>query len=504
MTVNQQTSDESVQHTSSILDQRSVIIASNRGPVTFFREAGGEIAMQRGSGGLITALTGLVQHVDASWIACAQTAEDAECSSCRVSLHGDNNKIHVQFLTPSPDAYSGYYSVISNPLLWFVQHSMWDIPRQPVIDSKTWQAWYEGYVEVNRMFGEAIVDSVRQTSKPPVVMLQDYHLYLAARSIRSRLPRGERPLILHFIHIPWPGPEYWRILPPEMRHAILDGLCAVDILGFQTHEDKMNFLRTCDNHLPRSHPNYKHSRVWYRNHATHVREFPISIDVQSIRKLGQHPDTASSRYRILEAASERKIILRIDRIEPSKNIVRGFQAYKELLDLHPEHRDRVQFLALLVPSRMDISEYQDYLDEIMAVVGRINASYGTTEWEPIRLLIGEDYQRAVAAMQVYDVLLVNAIADGMNLVAKEGAILNRQEGVLILSERAGAREQLEPGAVIISPCDIYATAEAIHQALTMKDEEKKERAELLSWLVENEDIHHWFAKQLETIDELDL
>ncbi|MBN1265141.1 MAG: trehalose-6-phosphate synthase [Anaerolineales bacterium] len=492
------------QRTSTILNGRSVIIASNRGPVTFLTDADGHEILQRGSGGLITALTGFVQHMDAAWIACAQTNEDSACGTCAVPLVGESSTIDVHFLTPDPEAYFGYYNVISNPLLWFIQHSMWDIPRQPVIDSKTWEAWYGGYAAVNRMFGEAIIEHVQASSQPPIVMLQDYHLYLAARTLRSRLPRGKRPVILHFIHIPWPGPEYWRILPPEMRHAILDGLCAVDILGFQTREDKLNFLRTCQNLLPRSHSNYKHDRVWYRNHATHVREFPISIDVDSIRRLSRRPETTTYRDRILETADNRKLILRIDRIEPSKNIIRGFKAYQELLDLHPEHRNRVQFLALLVPSRMDIIEYQTYLDEIMAVVGKINATYSTSDWEPIRLLIGEDYQRAVAAMQVYDVLLVNAIADGMNLVAKEGPVLNQRDGVLILSERAGAREQLEPGAMIISPCDIYATSEAIHQALNMNPGDKKERADLLRWLIEKDDIHNWLDKQLESIAELGL
>ncbi len=491
-------------HYADILQDRSVIIASNRGPVTFTTEPDGTRTMQRGSGGLITALTGLVQQVDATWIACAQTEEDAACGNCMVALYEDSSEIRVRFLDPDPEDYHGYYNMISNPLLWFVQHSMWDIPRQPVIDSKTWKAWHEGYEKINRLFGKALIEESRAAAKPPIVMLQDYHLYLAGRTLSSKLPPALRPLILHFIHIPWPGPEYWRILPPEMRHAILDGLCAVDILGFQTQEDKLNFLRSCQNHLPRSHSNYKHNRVWYRNHATHVRDFPISIDVQSIRQLSGEEDTRKSRERILETASNRKIILRIDRIEPSKNIVRGFKAYQELFDLHPEHQNNVQFFALLVPSRMDIDEYRIYLDEIMAVVGQINATYGTTDWEPIRLLIGEDYQRAVAAMQVYDVLLVNAIADGMNLVAKEGPVLNQRDGVLILSERAGAREQLEPGAMIISPCDIYATAEAMHQALNMDAQDKKERSELLRWLIEKDDIHRWFEKQLETVHELDL
>jgi trehalose 6-phosphate synthase len=201
---------------------------------------------------------------------------------------------------------------------------------------------------------------------------------------------------------------------------------------------------------------------------------------------------------------DRQLIVRVDRSEPSKNIIRGFQAFEEMLELHPEHRGRTKFLAILVPSRLGVDEYQDYLDELMAAAGRINARYGSSDWEPVRLLVGEDYPRAVAALQLYDVLLINAIADGMNLVAKEGPIVNLRNGVLVLSERAGARQQLEAGAIVISPCDVYATAEALHQALTMSTEERQERANRLRWMIEREDITDWLCRQLETVTELNL
>jgi trehalose 6-phosphate synthase len=335
-------------------------------------------------------------------------------------------------------------------------------------------------------------------------MLQDYHLYLVARHMQTALRRRDRPTILHFVHIPWPGPEYWRILPPAMRQEILNGLCAVDVLGFQTWEDGQNFLRTCESFLPRAAVNYRRRRVWFRNHAAHVRDFPISIDVEAIRKLAASPEVTAHESEILDIVGDRKLILRIDRIEPSKNIVRGFLAFEEMLALHPEHRGKVTFLALLVPSRMDVGEYRHYLDALMGAAGRVNATFGNSEWEPVRLLVGDNYLRAIAAMQQYDVLLVNAIADGMNLVAKEGPILNQRDGVLILSERAGARQQLESGALIVSPCDVYATAEALHQALVMSTEKRHERAHRLSWLIEKEDIAAWLCRQLETVAELNL
>ena len=486
------------------LSHRALIIAANRGPVTFETAEDGSLQFQRGEGGLVTALLGLCRHTDATWIACAQTEADADWREGSVVLSDDGSAIRIQFLAPEASAYEGYYNVIANPLLWFLQHSMWDVPRAPVIDRAAWQAWEDGYVTVNCLFAEAIAEQVHATSRPTLVMLQDYHLYLVARFVRTKMRPRERPTLLHFVHIPWPGPEYWRILPPAMRQAILDGLCAVDILGFQTQEGRLNFIRTCESYLPRAHVNFRQGRVWYRNHATHVRDFPISIDVGALGQLAASQEVAEYHSTIQGGVGDRKLILRIDRIEPSKNIVRGFQAFAEMLELYPEHRGRVQFLALLVPSRMDVDEYLDYLDELMAAAGRVNAGYGTSEWEPVRVLVGDSYPRAVAALQLYDVLLVNSIADGMNLVAKEGPIVNQRDGVLILSEGAGAHQQLGPGAIVISPCDVYATAEALHHALVMSPEERSERAARLCWLVEREDITTWLCRQLETVAELNL
>jgi trehalose 6-phosphate synthase len=483
---------------------RALIIAANRGPVTFEKSEDGTFQFQRGGGGLVTALTGLCRQTnDATWVACARTEADAEWNEGPVPLD-DGSAVRVHFLSPDEAAYEGYYNVIANPLLWFLQHSMWDVPRAPVIDRATWQAWEEGYKAINCQFAEAIVKRVRATPRPTLVMLQDYHLYLVARYLRAGLRRRERPTTMHFIHIPWPGPEYWRILPPAMRQDILNGLCAVDVLGFQTREDGQNFLRTCESLLPQTSVNYRRSRIWYRNHATHVRDFPISIDVDALQQLAGSEEVAHHCAELQDIVGERKLILRIDRVEPSKNIVRGFLAFEEMLELHPEHRGMVTFLALLVPSRLDVDEYKHYLDALMATAGRVNATYGDGEWEPVRVLVGDSYPRAVAAMQQYDVLLVNAIADGMNLVAKEGPVLNGRDGVLILSERAGARQQLEPGALIVSPCDVYATAEALHQALDMPAGERREWAERLRWLIAREDITDWLCRQLQTVSDLGL
>ncbi len=483
---------------------RSLIVAANRGPVTFNKTEEGKLEFEPGGGGLVKALLGLCQHTEATWIACNKSQADAEWGQGEVPLDESGSSVQVHFLTPDPAAYHMYYGVISNPLLWFLQHSMWDVPRTPIIDRKTWQAWDEGYVALNRMFGQAIAEHLEEVSKPPVIMLQDYHLYLAGHFLREQMEPDTEAILMHFVHIPWPGPEYWRILPPRMRHGILEGLCSTDLLGFQTREDGLNFIRTCESELPDVEVNFRDGWVRYSDAITYVRDYPISIDVEAVKQLAESDEVAEHRSAIERIVQDWQMILRVDRIEPSKNILRGFQAYAEMLELYPEHLNQVKLLSILVPSRLAVDEYYDYLNELMATAGQINARYGNSRWEPIRLLVGEDYPRAIAAMQLYDVLLVNVVDDGMNLVAKEGPIVNRRHGSLILSERAGARQQLGPGATIVSPCDIYDTAEALHKALIMDQGERQERAIWLREQVEAEDIADWLCRQLETMVELEL
>lgn len=478
-----------------------IIIVSNRGPVTISKDEQGDYAFKRGSGGLVTALTGLAHFTKLTWVACALSPEDAEWKQGQICLEDNDCNLGVYFINPDPQAYDGYYNQISNPLLWFLQHSMWDIPRSPIIDQQTWIAWDMGYQVVNRQFAKEIAEIVRKKKKPVLIMLQDYHLYLTARYLKKYL-RGQDVTISLFVHIPWPGPEYWGILPARMREELLDGLAAVDLMGFQTSEDGLNFIRTCENYLPKAIVQYRNRRVRYRSHDTIIRDFPISIDVNAIEAMSETEEVNEYQREISRQVDGKKMILRVDRLEPSKNIIRGFQAYESLLENHSEYRGKVIFMAYLIPSRVGVEEYQNYLDEIMVTVGRINAHYGSSDWEPIRLLVGENYPRAVAAMKMYDVLLVNSIADGMNLVAKEGPIVNQKDGVLILSERAGARQQLHQGALVISPVDIFETQVAIHKALSMNVEEKQKNVKILRKIVREEDINFWLKSQLEVVNSI--
>ncbi len=492
----------------SIFTGRSLTVVSNRGPVDFVADENNEIQMQRSTGGLVTALLGIAQSVEISWFASAVSDSEKSWGHKKLSLNGDqNHDIDLHLVPLEEEVYNNYYNVIANPLLWFLQHSMWNFVSSPTITRNTWQAWDDGYKAANQQFANAVAQNIKLTNEKSLVMAQDYHLYLFPRMLRNEMLKSghlDQVTITHFIHIPWPGPEDIQILPAKMRGEILEGLTATDLLGFQTHNDVLNFLRSVESHLQGAYVNYKKRRIWYKNHTTHVRDFPISIDAEATKTLAESSEVLELRNQMKEIVQDCQLILRVDRTEPSKNIVRGFQALGEMLELHPEHLGKVKFVALLVPSRLEVDEYRSYHDEIMAAAGWVNSQYGTSDWEPIRVILGENYARAIAALQIYDVLLVNSIADGMNLVAKEGAIVNQKSGALVLSERTGVRQQLEPGALIISPCDVYATAEALHQALIMSPEDRQVRASRLCRLVEENDIRTWLGDQLREINALNL
>lgn len=485
--------------------ERDIMVVSNRGPINFSQDDHGNLQTQRSGGGLVTALIGMAEHVHLTWVAAAISELETAWTGGPVSLGEGQPSLDLQLVPLSKEVYDGYYNIIANPLLWFLQHSMWNFITGPTITRATWEAWEHGYTAANHEFASVIARRLWAAKKPTLVMLQDYQLYLVGRMLRTMLRRRRVAFTLtHFIHIPWPGAEAWAFLPPGMRQPILDGLTAADLLGFQTREDGLNFLRTVESFLPGARVSYGRGRVVYRNHVTHIRDFPISVDVAAVRRLAESEEVQQLNSQLRSDVGETQLIIRVDRTEPSKNIVRGFQAFGEMLDLYPEHCGQVKFYALLVPSRLDVEEYQTYHDELTAAAGWINSRHGTSEWEPVRILTGDSYPRAIAALQLYDVLLVNSIADGMNLVAKEGPLVNRRDGVVVLSELTGARQQLESGALVIPPIDVAATAEALHKALTMPAEERAARAERLRRLVEENDINDWLVSQLDTLRQLGL
>ena len=489
---------------SQIMEARQLIVASNRGPVTFSQRSDGTFSARQGSGGLVTAVSAVLQGQQAIWIAAAMTEGDRDRAGAAedagetlITPHGSGSNFKLRFVLPTQDAYNQYYNEISNPLLWFLQHYLWDTPRTPDITHETWSAWRDGYVCVNRMFADEIIRACDEIDDEPIIMLQDYHLYLAGGMIREKRPQA---IIQHFVHIPWPDPDYWRLLPMEMRRGICEGLLGCDIVGFQTPDHARSFMHTCEAYVSGVEVSYNKNLITWNERTVQVAHYPISIDTDAVRKTA-HSQEARAYERYLPTHFNEFTILRIDRAEPSKNIIRGFSAFDRFLEMHPEYENRVNFIAVTQPSRMDVEEYRDYLDDMSAKVGRINAKYANVEtgWQPVQIIMGESYPRVLAAMRWYDVLLVNSIIDGMNLVAKEGALINERSGVIILSEGAGAALQLGEHALMVSPADVEGTAEAIYQALTMSFSERQRRGRALREAVEKEDVREWFQDQLADI-----
>ena len=337
----------------------------------------------------------------------------------------------------------------------------------------------------------------RRLPKTPLVLTQDYQLYTAPTRVRELLPKAT---LQQFIHIPWPTPQYWKVLPQPMRDAIMHGLLANDVVGFQTHNDVRRFLTSCEE-LVGLRVDHRERAVLYDGRVIWARAYPVSVDVQAFERFAASPQVASEIERI-RSWRPRKLIVRVDRTDPAKNIVRGFLAYERMLRAHPELLGDVVFYAFLQPSRQDISAYREYVASVRATAERINRTFFRQAWEPIRLEFGENLRRAVAAYVEFDVMLVNPIHDGMNLVAKEGVLVNRRDGVLLLSENAGAHEELGEWAVTVNPFDVDATAEALYLALTAPDSTRRTLAAQLRAYVRTHDINRWLSLQLRDLRDL--
>ncbi|HXZ57219.1 MAG TPA: trehalose-6-phosphate synthase [Gaiellaceae bacterium] len=379
-------------------------------------------------------------------------------------------------------------------MLWFLQHYLWELAYTPSLDIALQNAWDEGYVRVNEGFADAVIEEL-ELEPDTAVFFHDYHLYLAPRFVRERAPEA---LLAHFIHIPWPQTDYWHVLPDPIRRAIHEGLLANDAIGFHTHRWKLNFLRAASD-LAGADCNFAESVVDHDGRRTLATVHPISIDPAEFEELAQSERVLAAERELVARRPER-LILRVDRTDPSKNIVRGFRAYELYLEAHPESRGRVGMLALLDRSRVDIPEYSEYVAAIQREARRVNDRFQQNGWTPLEVAIEDDFLGALAAYKQFDVLLVNAIFDGLNLVSKEAPLLNERDGVVILSENAGAHEELGEWALTVNPFDVAGQAEALHQALSMPLAERRERIEAIRAQVREHDVASWVEGQLADLD----
>ncbi len=461
-----------------------LIVVSNRGPVGFRRDSGGRLEEVRGSGGLVTALRPLVDRMEVTWVASAMTdaEHDVAADGPVAQRSPGGSAFRLRLVAHEPHVYERFYGVIANPVLWFVQHRLWSLKHDPDADLSV--PWRHGYVEANRALAAAVVAELDRVPDAPV-FVQDYHLDLVPGFVRAARPNAR---IAHFTHIPWVGPDDWAVLPRAIAVAIHEGLLAADSLGFHTERWRAAFVESCEALLGLG------DEAQRRSHAN-----PIAVDVEEFEAIVASDGVRSRREELLAVRPE-ILVLRVDRTDPSKNAVRGFEAFGRLLERRPDLRGRIGLLALLDPSRETIPEYVDYRDAVEGAVAAVNERFGRPGWEPVELVVRDDFVASVAAYTEYDVLLVNPVLDGLNLVAKEAPIANRRDGVLVLSSGAGAFAELEPWVIGIDPLDVDGQAAALEAALELPPAERGTRLDAIRAHVRAHDLDAWATRELTELD----
>jgi trehalose 6-phosphate synthase len=478
--------------------RRKLLVVFNRAPVSYSRDADGRRIAGRGGGGVVTALGGLLAHHDVTWVASAMTEEDravaAEQEGSFVEETADGASYRLRLVAHDPAAYSRFYNRLANPTLWFLHHYMWGLGSAPDFGPELHEAWSDGYVPVNEALAAAAVEELER-EPDAAVLFHDYHLYLAPRLVREARPEA---VTSHFLHIPWPEPDYWHALPPELRVAVHEGLLANDVVGFHTERWRRAFLLSTERLLG-ARVDREAGTVEHGGRTTQVVARPISVDPAEFDRLRDDP-AVLEREQALVARRPEQLVLRVDRTDPSKNIVRGFQAFALLLEGHPELHGKVGMVALLAPSRQDIREYVEYVRAVEAAAREVNDRFGRDDWQPVELDIADDFLRSVAGYKQFDVLLANPVFDGLNLVAKEAFLVNEHDGVLVLSENAGVHEELGDWALTVNPVDVSGQADALYAALTLEPGERRRRADAIRGHVRAHDIREWVEGQLADLD----
>ena len=483
-----------------------VLVASNRGPVSFRLSDDGKLTSRRGGGGMVSGLSSVAGQAEVLWVCAALS--DADRAAARAAPGGyldtsgdgrDPAGSAVRMLDVSAATFDRAYNGVANSTLWFVHHMLYDTPNRPHFGLGFRREW-DSFRAYNAAFADALAEGAgpdgRSRRGGVRAMVQDYHLTLVPRMLADRRPDVA---IGYFCHPPWAPADYIAILPDEVGREVLDGVLGADHAGFHTHRWADAFLDCCQSLLG-AEVNKAAGIVRYRDHTTTVGVHPLGVDAAELRERAAAADVQAHVTALTAAAGGRKLIVRIDRTELSKNIVRGLSAYRELLVTYPRWRGQVIHVALAYPSRHDLPEYREYTASVQRLARQITDEFGTEDWDPLILQVNDDYPRSLAAYRLADVLLVNPIRDGMNLVAKEGPLLSERGCALVLSREAGAVAQLGENALVVNPFDVTQTATALHEALTMPDAERLRRAALLADAAPAEPPQEWFADQLSALD----
>lgn len=470
---------QGVQDDQRVQGEYRVLVASNRGPVTYeVREDDGSLHARRGGGGLVSGLSAIGPDAGALWVCSALGDGDRE------AVRRGEGEPGVRMLAIPADVHEDAYNGIANSVLWFVNHMLYQTPLEPVFDAEFRRQWasYEAY---NRAFAAALADEAAEGAS---VMVQDYHLCLVPGMLRALRPDLR---IGHFSHTPWAPADYFRMLPDDISEQLLRGMLGADRLGFLTRRWADAFTACCTDLVGGVGD-------------TRIGVHGLGADADFLRRRAHEPDVAERmaalRAEIGGSGRDRKTIVRVDRTELSKNIVRGLLAYRQLLADRPQWRERVVHVAFAYPSRQDLAVYRDYTAEVQRVADDINSAYGTPGWTPVVLHVKDDFARSLAAYRLADVALVNPIRDGMNLVAKEIPVVSDEGCALVLSREAGAYEELGEDAIVVNPYDVTQTARALEEALTMGTGERAERTKRLAAAATALPPAKWFLDQLNALD----
>ena len=463
---------------STAAPKAQVLVASNRGPVSYTVGEDGSLSAKRGGGGLVSGLSAIGSDADSLWVCAALSDGDREAVRRGAGEPG------VRMLDIPADVHADAYNGIANSVLWFVHHMLYQTPLEPDFDAEFRRRW-EAYRAYNRAFAEALAE---EAGEGAAVMIQDYHLSLAPRMLRQLRPDLR---IGHFSHTPWAPLDYFRLLPDDIAAELLTGILGADRAGFLTRRWADAFTACCHAVLGPGIPS-----------GTRIGVHGLGADAGFLRERAHRADVDERMAGLREEIGEgRRTIVRVDRTELSKNIVRGLLAYRHLLRERPEWRERVVHVAFAYPSRQDLAVYRDYTAEVQRVAEAVNAEFGTAGWTPVLLHVKDDFARSLAAYRLADVALVNPIRDGMNLVATEVPVVSESGCALVLSREAGAFEELGEDAVCVNPYDVVGTAEALHAALSMPEGERSERCKRLAAAATALPPARWFLDQLGALDD---
>jgi trehalose 6-phosphate synthase len=480
-----------------------ILVASNRGPVSFRLSDDGKLTSRRGGGGMVSGLSSVAGQAEVLWVCAALS--DADRTAARAAPDGyldisatgqDGAGSAVRMLDIPVATFERAYNGVANSTLWFIHHMLYDTPNRPVFGLAFRREW-ESFRVYNAAFADALAAGAGADSHGGVrAMVQDYHLTLVPRMLADRRPDVA---IGYFCHTPWAPPDYFAILPDDVGREVLDGILGADHAGFHAQRWADAFLDCCETVLG-AEVDRAGQTVRHRDHTTTVGVHPLGVDAGELRERAAAADVQAHVTALASAAGDRRLIVRVDRTELSKNIVRGLVAYQELLVTYPQWRGQVTHLAFAYPSRHDLPEYREYTASVQRLARQITDEFGTEDWDPLVLQVNDDYARSLAAYQLADVLLVNPIRDGMNLVAKEGPLLSERGCALVLSREAGACAELGDDALVVNPFDVTETARALHEALSMPETERMRRAALLAIAAAKHPPQQWFADQVSALD----